>query len=32
LALIGFVKPGRYDTMSKNSAAWLPQREKGGGR
>jgi hypothetical protein len=31
-ALIGFVKPGRYDTMSKNSAARLPQREKGGGR
>jgi hypothetical protein len=31
-ALIGFVKPGRYDTMSKKSAARLPQREKGGGR
>jgi hypothetical protein len=31
-ALIGFVNPGRYDIMSKNSAARLPQREKGGRR
>jgi len=30
--MIGFVKPGRYDIMSKNSVARLPQREKGGGR
>ena len=26
------LKPGRYDTMSKNSAARLPQLEIGGGR